>query len=147
KPQDPNNKAVRFELRDNDPDVKRSRRAEVVIVKGEDGHIGKDTWYAFDLYVPTDYTDEDNKELINQWHQDGPSAGLNIINGRFLWRFFINGHKQDYDLGAIQKGQWNNFVIHMVHSYGSDGITELWLNGKKLLDLKGRNMNNDYLPK
>src|SRR5690606_9571211 len=52
KPQDPNNKAARFELRDNDPDVKRSRRAEVTIVKGEDGHIGKDTWYAFDLYVP-----------------------------------------------------------------------------------------------
>src|SRR5690606_21637754 len=32
-------------------------------------------------------------------------------------------------------------------SYGSDGITELWLNDKKLLDLKGRNMNNEDLPK
>src|SRR5690606_25597913 len=75
------------------------------------------------------------------------SAGINIKNGRFFWRFYINGKKQDYDLGAIKKGQWNNFVIHMLHSYGSDGITELWLNDKKLLDLKGRNMNNEDLPK
>lgn len=147
KPGDPNNKAARFELRDNDPTVKGSRRAEVSIVKGEEGHIGKDTWYAFDLYVPTDYADEDNKELITQWHQDGPAAGLNIKSGRFFWRFFIDGDMWDYDLGAIQKGQWNNFVIHMLHSNGSDGITELWFNGKKLLDLKGKNINNDHLPK
>src|SRR5690606_14341137 len=140
--------AARFELRYNDPIVKGSKRAEVTIVKGEHGDIGKDTWYAFDLYVPTDYVDESKKELISQWHQDGDaSAGINIKNGRFFWRFYINGKKQDYDLGAIKKGQWNNFVIHMLHSYGSDGITELWLNDKKLLDLKGRNMNNEDLPK
>src|SRR5690606_20224285 len=140
--------AARFELRYNDPIVKGSKRAEVTIVKGEHGDIGKDTWYAFDLYVPTDYVDESKKELVSQWHQDGDaSAGINIKNGRFFWRFYINGKKQDYDLGAIKKGQWNNFVIHMLHSYGSDGITELWLNDKKLLDLKGRNMNNEDLPK
>ena len=81
KPGDSNNKAARFELRDNDPTVKGSTRTEVSIVKGEEGHIGKDTWYAFDLYVPTDYADEDNKELITQWHQDGPTAGLNIKSG------------------------------------------------------------------
>ena len=147
KPGDPDNKAVRFELRDNDPTVKGSTRAEVSIVKGEEGHIEKDTWYGFDVYVPTDYTDEDDKELITQWHQDGPTAGLNIKNGRFFWRFFIDGDMWDYDLGAIQKGQWNNFVIHMLHSRGSDGITELWLNDKKLLDLKGRNIIDDHLPK
>ncbi len=147
KPGDSNNKAARFELRDNDPTVKGSTRTEVSIVKGEEGHIGKDTWYAFDLYVPTDYADEDNKELITQWHQDGPTAGLNIKSGRFFWRFFIDGDMWDYDLGAIQKGQWNNVVIHMVHSRGSDGVTELWFNGKKLLDLTGKNINDDHLPK
>ena len=147
KPGEPNGKAARFELRDNDPTVKGSTRTEVSIVKGEEGHIGKDTWYAFDLYVPTDYKDEDNKELITQWHQDGPTAGLNIKSGRFFWRFFIDGDMWDYDLGAIQKGQWHNVVIHMLHSRGSDGITELWFNGKKLLDLTGRNINDDHLPK
>src|SRR5690606_39571213 len=73
KPGEPGNRAARFELRDSDPVMKGSKRAEVTIVKGEDGDIQKDTWYAFELYVPADYADEDKKELINQWHQDGRS--------------------------------------------------------------------------
>src|SRR5690606_8212503 len=35
----------------------------------------------------------------------------------------------------------------MVHSYNSDGVTEVWINGRKLMDQKGRNINNDPLPK
>ncbi|MFC4872911.1 polysaccharide lyase [Negadavirga shengliensis] len=141
-------KAARFELRDNDPIVKGSRRAEVTIVKGEDGHIEKDTWYSFDLYVPKDYVDEDDDEVINQWHQSGnASASIRIKNGRFLWRYYINGQREDFDLGSIKKESWNSFVIHMIHSYGSDGLTEVWLNDEKLLDRKGRNINDDDLPK
>jgi len=140
--------AARFELRYTDPIVKGSKRAEVTIVKGQKGDIAKNTWYAFDLLVPTDYVDESKKELISQWHQDGEaSAGINIKSGRLFWRFNINGKQQDYDLGAIKKGQWNKFVIHMLRSYSSDGITELWLNDKKLLALKGRNINSGDLPK
>src|SRR5690606_8142143 len=59
KPGEPGNRAARFELRDSDPVMKGSKRAEVTIVKGEDGDIQKDTWYAFELYVPADYADED----------------------------------------------------------------------------------------
>lgn len=148
KPGDSKGKAAKFELRYKDPVVKGSKRVEVTVVKGESGDIGKDSWYAFDLLVPSDYKNEDKKELINQWHQDGDaSAQINIKDGRFFWRFFINGKTQDYDLGAIQKGKWNTFVIHMYHSSGSDGITELWLNDKKLLNLKGKNMNSGDLPK
>ncbi|HLU90656.1 MAG TPA: polysaccharide lyase [Cyclobacteriaceae bacterium] len=141
-------KSARVELRDNDPTVKGSRRAEITIVKGEDGHIGKDTWYAFELYVPKDYIDEDDDEVINQWHQNGnASAAIRIKNGRFLWRFYIDGKKTDYDLGLIEKDTWNTFVVHMVHSYGSDGLTQIWINNQNLIDLKGRNINNDPLPK
>ena len=140
--------AARFELRDNDPIVKGSRRSEVTIVKGSEGHIGKDTWYAFDLLVPNDYKDEDDGESFNQFYQDGGPSGLLFIrNGKFTWRFFIDGQKKDYDLGKIEKGTWNNFVIHMVHSYGTDGLTELWLNDQMLMNVKGRNMNNKPLPK
>jgi hypothetical protein len=42
RPDNSGNKTSRFELRDNDPDVKGSRRAEVTIVKGEDGDIAKE---------------------------------------------------------------------------------------------------------
>ncbi|WP_158859276.1 polysaccharide lyase [Lunatibacter salilacus] len=142
KPNYPNEKAARFELRDNDPLVKGSIRAEVTIVKGDEGHIEKDTWYGFDLFVPEDYADEDDTESINQWFHDGPAALINIRNGKLFWRFYINGNKTDIQLGALKKGQWSNFVIHMVHSYESDGVTELWLDGKKLIDERGRNINS-----
>src|SRR5690606_39690577 len=36
KPGEPGNRAARFELRDSDPVMKGSKRAEVTIVKGED---------------------------------------------------------------------------------------------------------------
>lgn len=135
-------------MRDNDPDVKGSRRVEVTIVKGEDGHIGKDTWYAFELYVPSDYLNEDDDEVINQWHQNGnASASIRIKNGRFLWRFYIDGKKVDTDLGLIQKNSWTSIVAHMVHSYGTDGLTQVWVNDKKIMDQKGRNINKDPLPK
>src|SRR5690606_14635827 len=148
RPGSPDNKSARIELRDNDPIVKGSRRAEVTIVKGEDGDIGKDTWYAFELNVPKDYIDEDDDEVINQWHQNGnASAAIRIKNGRFLWRFYIDGKKTDFDLGLIEKDTWNSFVVNMVHSYGSDGLTQVWINNQNLIDLKGRNINNDPLPK
>src|SRR5690606_2876902 len=148
RPGSSNNTAARFELRYDDPDVKGSRRAEWTIVKGENGDIKKDTWYSFEVYVPNSYIDESDEEVINQWHQDGnASASIRIENGRFLWRFYINGNKMDTDLGRIEKDTWNSVVVHMVHSYNSDGVTEVWINGRKLMDQKGRNINNDPLPK
>ena len=148
RPGSSNNTAARFELRYDDPDVKGSRRAEWTIVKGENGDIKKDTWYSFEVYVPNSYIDESDEEVINQWHQDGnASASIRIENGRFLWRFYINGNKIDTDLGRIEKDTWNSVVVHMVHSYNSDGVTEVWINGRKLMDQKGRNINNDPLPK
>lgn len=148
RPDNSANKTSRFELRDNDPDVKGSRRVEVTIVKGEDGDIGKDTWYAFELYVPSDYINEEDEEVVNQWHQNGnASASIRIKNGRFLWRFYIDGKKVDTDLGLIQKNSWTSIVAHMVHSYGTDGVTQVWVNDKKIMDQKGRNINNEALPK
>jgi hypothetical protein len=64
-----------------------------------------------------------------------------------LWRFYIDGKKIDTDLGLIQKNSWTTFVMHMVHSYGTDGVTQVWVNDKKIMDQKGRNINNDPLPK
>ncbi|WP_158859275.1 polysaccharide lyase [Lunatibacter salilacus] len=148
KPKNEGERAARFELREDDPLVKGSVRAELSIVKGEEGHIGPDTWYSFDLFIPKDYTRDDRKELINQWYQEGdPSASINIKDDRFFWRFYIDGVSEDFDLGPVIKDEWQNFTIHMVHDYGENGVTELWKDDEKLLDLKGKNMNNSPLPK
>ncbi|MFC4872910.1 polysaccharide lyase [Negadavirga shengliensis] len=148
KPKFSKEKAARFELRDDDPMVKGSKRAEVTIVKGEEGHIGKDTYYVFDLFVPTEFIHEGNKDLINQWHQDGEApVALLIKNGKFLLRTFIDGEVKSYDLATVRKNQWTNFKIHMVHDYSSEGLTEVWIDGRRTLQLRGKNMNDKPLPK
>ncbi|MBD1397727.1 heparin lyase I family protein [Pontibacter sp. JH31] len=142
-------KTSRFELRQNDPDVKGSRRAEVTVIKDE---TQKEMWYAFEAYFPAkDYVDEDNDEVINQWYQSGmgtPSAALRTKGGRLQLRVGNNADtREKIDLGPVVKDQWQSVVVHMVHSYGSDGLTEVWVNGKKIVSRKGGNMYDGPLPK
>ncbi|WP_230392244.1 polysaccharide lyase [Pontibacter sp. FD36] len=140
-----NGKAARFELRQSDPDVKGSRRAEVTVVKG---NLEREMWYAYEVYFPSDgFVDEKDDECITQWHQSGmgsPSASIRTKNGRL--RITVRNEQEEkdkVDLGPIKKNKWISIVVHMVHSYDSDGLTEVWIDGKKLLSRKGGNMYNE----
>jgi hypothetical protein len=142
-------KSARFELRQDDPDVKGSRRAEVTVIK--DG-VEKEMWYAYDAYFPSkDYVDERDDENITQWHQSGmgsPSASIRIRRGRIIMT--VRNHpdqKEKVDLGPVTKDKWLSLVVHMVHSNGSDGLTEVWIDGKQVLSRKGGNMYDGELPK
>jgi hypothetical protein len=142
-------KTSRFELRQDDPDVKGSRRAEVTVIK--DG-VEKEMWYAYDAYFPSkDYVDEKDDECITQWHQSGmgsPSASLRVTSGRIIMT--VRNHpdqKEKVDLGPATKDKWLSIVVHMVHSNGSDGLTEVWMDGKQVLSRKGGNMYDGELPK
>src|SRR5690606_1712865 len=150
KPGYPTDRAARFELRESDPMVKRGTRAEVVIVKGEEGHIGRDTWYAFDIFLPSDdFEDEEDTDLINQWHQDGfATTSIRVKNGKFqLKTGASNKDMRTFDLGAAEKDKWHNFVIHFIHSNDKDGLIDLWLNSEKVLSYIGGNMYRGRLPK
>ena len=144
-------KAARFELRESDPLVKNGTRAEVTIVKGSEGHITKNAWYSFAAYFPADgFVKEEDTDLINQWHQDGdPSASIRIKNDRFQFRVgSTKDNRQTIDLGQVTKDTWHEFVLHFVHSPGSDGLVEIWHNGKKIYTHNGGNMyDNGILPK
>lgn len=150
KPGNPGNHAARFELRDSDPLVKRGTRAEVTIVKGEEGHINEDTWYAFEVYLPSEgFVDEEDTDLINQWHQDGfATTSIRVKNGRFQLKTGPSiKNMTTLDLEAAQKDVWHSFVIHFIHSTKEDGLIELWLNDEKVLTHKGGNMYEGLLPK
>jgi hypothetical protein len=39
----------------------------------------------------------------------------------------------------VERGKWNEFIFHFIHSPYSDGLIEIWHNGKKQNSIKGPN--------
>jgi len=143
-------KSARFEIREDQPLVANGKRSEVTIVKGSKGHITKNAWYSFAVYFPSvGYEYDDERECINQWFQDRtPATSLRTHRDRILLE---SGNTEDnrkkYDIGPIAKNRWHTFVMHFIHSYGSDGLIELWYDGTKKLTIRGGNMYDNFLPK
>ncbi|WP_186756798.1 polysaccharide lyase [Echinicola salinicaeni] len=136
----------RFELNDYDPMVSNGTRAEVLFPELS----YNERWYSYSLYLPSkDFQIDSNNDIISQWHQGSgsgsPTTTLRIKNDRF---FLKSGptkeERKDYDIAAVKKDAWNEFVFHIVHSSGSDGLVEVWMNGEKVLNIEGGNMNKDY---
>jgi hypothetical protein len=140
-------KAVRFEIRPDQPLIKRGIRSEVSVIK--EIHENE-MWYSFAVYFPTEGFEYDSeREVICQWYQNGsPSTSL---RGRkdHLWLDTGNNPegRKPYDLGEIKKDSWTEIVFHIVHSNGVNGLIEVWINGKIGLKIEGGNMYDDILPR
>lgn len=142
-------KSGRFELRDSDPETSNGTRAEVLFPDA----THRERWYSFRTYYPSSgYKTDSNNDILNQWHQGSgtgsPSTTLRVRNDRFLLR---SGNtvetRKEYDLGVQTKDVWHEFVFHIIHSNGSDGLIEVWHNGKKVLTRTGGNMYDAKLPR
>jgi hypothetical protein len=141
------NKSVRFEIREDQPLVKNGKRAEVTIIKGLPGN---NMWYSFAVYFPSDgFARDSQREVINQWYQRGsPATSLRVRHDRLLLETgFEKENRKQIDIGIVTKDIWHEFVFHFIHSHGSDGLIEVWHNGKKIITRNGGNMYNDVLPK
>jgi Polysaccharide lyase len=153
-------KAGCFKLKASDPMVSSGTRAEVTVVKEE---VKKEMWYSFAVRFPADgYAFDSQKEIISQWHQladvhlgekpQSPATHLVIQKDRFILDTGYNTQKvsdgvdpdkrKSFDLGPVTKDTWHTFVFHFIHSYKSDGLIEVWHNGKKMLTHKSGNMYN-----
>lgn len=143
-------KCARFEIREDQSLVANGKRSEVTIIKGSLGQITKNTWYSFAVYFPfAGYEYDDEREIINQWYQNGsPATSLRTRRNRILLETGnTKENRRQFDIGSITKNTWHTFVFHFIHSYGSDGLIELWHNGTKKFTLRGGNMYDDILPK
>ncbi|NEM97755.1 polysaccharide lyase [Pontibacter burrus] len=151
--------SLRIELRESDAEVAGGTRSELNL-----GHAqNKEQWYSFAVYFPAQYNTPDRAaEQIMQWHAvpdageewRTPAKSLQIQNGRFIMKIGYNsqpissasvpfeGEKQ-YDLGPVTTDAWQQFAFHVIHSYGSDGLVEVWKNGTKILEHRGGNSYND----
>ncbi|SFF97199.1 polysaccharide lyase [Pontibacter chinhatensis] len=135
-------KAGRFELRDTDAEASGGTRTEFLFP--EDTRA-KEGWYSFAGYFPSsDYADEKSRDIITQWHQGGgsgsPHTVLVVENGEFI----MHVGEARLPLGKMTKNVWHKFVIHMVHSGGSDGLIEVWLNDKKVASRSGATIKSGY---
>ncbi|UCS92973.1 polysaccharide lyase [Echinicola marina] len=136
----------RFELNDDDDMVSNGTRAEVLFPEQSEN----ERWYSYSLYLPANGFEKDsNNDIITQWHQ-GSGSGSPTTTFRIKEdRFFLKSgptkeERKDYDVAAVKKDAWNEFVFHIIHSSGSDGLVEVWMNGEKVLDIKGGNIDKNY---
>ena len=143
-------KAARFEIREDQPLVASGKRSEVTIIKDAEEGMAKEMWYSFAVMFPSSgYEYDDEREVINQWFQSGsPATSLRTQRDRILLETGNSqSNRKKFDLGPITKNKWHTVVMHFIHSYGTDGLIELWYDGVKKLTVRGGNMYNDILPK
>ena len=110
-------------------------------VSGSNFEFAYDTvyWVGFAVYVPSGYPNSgpDQGDLIWQQHNTpdtgyswtNPTMSIVIKNDRFYYN-------TDTDLGAIQKGAWNRFVIQM--KLGNSGFAKIWVNDVQGADFTGK---------
>ena len=156
-------KSVRFDLFRTDPDVSKSKRAEMVRMPEN----ASERWYGMSIFFPKDFQIDSVDELVEQW-QDvpdfklgetwrSPSISLTFkkdkwdvnvawderaVNADTLGHISYEGQKK-YEVGNIVAGKWTDWVFHMKFAYDSTGVLEVWKNGQSVVQRNGPNFYND----
>ena len=109
--------------------------------------IGQEYWIGFRIWVPANFPANITESLIVYQAVPGTAPGPDTAlrmhtNGQ--WRHEQNrtlDGQADNDLitevGAIQRGSWNNFVIHFIRQINNTGLSEFWYNGNKRVTFTG----------
>ncbi len=150
-------------LRADAPTVYERERTESMAL-GSYATIGKDHWYGFSVFLPSDYVADKVWELVAQWHVDpddaveqaalrNPALALESANG--VWRISNASDpraqtpgrdgvtNRSFQLGAYETNKWTDWVFHIKWSYLSDGVLQVWKDGKLVVNATGPNCYND----
>lgn len=119
---------------------------------------GQDYWYGFSVYLPDSYVPDNIWEIVAQWHSapDNDQEAANNLNpplslhsGNGEWRVSTIWDtnaitdktkytgKRNYSLGKYATGRWTDWVFHIRWSHKSDGLLQVWKDGKKVIDVTG----------
>lgn len=141
----------------------RARRVELV-PNNCTAPVDSERWYGFSIYVPADWSAAARRdEVVAQWHaspdldegEDWRSPPLAVRTKGTMWQVtcrWDSKHISDGNTaegnemlwsGAIDRGQWTDWVFHIKWSWKQDGIVEVWKNGQLLKRREGPNCYND----
>jgi hypothetical protein len=131
----------------------RSFRAEIT---RKTVPVGSDCWYGFSINVPKRWQRDHKGTILAQWHalvprkvDNYPVLALYLIDDTWQVRMNWNvsgdtsqgpgWHQKKFPLGAARKGGWTDWVVHARWSHRSDGLLQVWQDGKRLVDYRGPN--------
>ena len=138
-------KSAKFFLSKAQADAGSNWRAEMTLIGKETVTEGYENWYYADYFFPTSYVSA-NEEFITQWHHDSgtgsPPCALMTQNDKFVWDYITsNGGNDKYiTLVTIPKNRWVPILFHFKWSSTNKGLSELWIDGVKVLSLVGPNL-------
>lgn len=139
-------------------------RSEYTEKKRTQAKPNQETWYAFSMFVPKSTRSVD-PSLTNVFQfQDTSGSGEITLgmffekNGAFLFQSDPNNPQVDdmnppkplreirvMSLNSL-RGRWHDFVVQAVWSPNSNGLINVWLNGKKIYSHKGKNLVRNVGP-
>ncbi|MFH2010594.1 MAG: polysaccharide lyase [bacterium] len=152
--------ALEVTLRRSDPMRSKGKRSELMVP----GHfdLGKEYWYGFSVYLPKDWQEDFQGEVVTQWFATrdrhlgerprSPSLALRIkkrswiVNNRWDPNPLSVGNtapKEKLYKGDYERGVWTDWVFQVHWSYRRDGLVRVWKNGRVVATKRGPNTYND----
>ncbi|MFJ8531711.1 polysaccharide lyase [Bacillus sp. NPDC094106] len=141
-------KAVQFVV----PHSRGQFRSEIAQPYEEGFH---ERWYTARIYIPQDWVFDKGggNDIVMQWHavlgservdRDFPELAITVEGDRWnIQRAFgptSNIERDSKTLDElVQKGVWSSWVIHAKWSSGSDGLLQIWKDGKVVWEVQGPN--------
>lgn len=110
------------------------------------------TWYAWSVWFDQSWPDiSPVTTTVGQFHQRDQSVPAVLFiqrDGRYFLR--LESAKDLYPNNNVRtllteqelRGRWHRVVVFAIWSTGSDGILQVWINGKQRLDHRGPNTIN-----
>ena len=141
-------KAVRFAVRR----APNSFRSEISLPFEPGFH---ERWYGERLFVPNDWVFDPSRavSIVMQWHAipgnwraTFPNLEISIGNTNwFIRQSYGSAQTQPTRINKIlddpvQRGVWVSWVIHAKWSPNTDGLLQIWKDGKLVMDAKGTNV-------
>jgi hypothetical protein len=141
--------SVRITLRNTDVQSTSGTRAELQNGSFYTTALEQDYWYGWSIYVPSDWELlAGQMSVVHQWHTGGGNPGPSPIialrirdtNWQITRELVDGGGTIPLWSGAVTRGVWTDWVMHIRWSTGATGRFETWQNGASVYSETGQNL-------